>query len=92
MLLIHKGGWGYRGIVLVEVIWKVCKCIVKNRLQSIIILHDALHGFKQGRGTGTVIMEARLEQKLVGILHEPLFQVFIDVQKSYGYLDRGRRM
>ena len=37
-------------------------------------------------------MEAKLEQKLVGVVHEPLFQVFIDVQKSYDYLDRWRCM
>ena len=28
-------------------------------------------------------MEAKLEQKLAGIVHEPLFQVFLDVRKAY---------
>ena len=28
-------------------------------------------------------------QQLEGIVHEPLFQVIIDVQKAYGYFDRG---
>ena len=57
MVLITKGGGGYRGIVLVEVIWKVCAPIVNNILQSTITLHDALHGFRMGRGTGTAIVE-----------------------------------
>ena len=35
-------------------------------------------------------MEAKLEQQLAGIVREPLFQVFIDVRKSYNFLDRGR--
>ena len=37
-------------------------------------------------------MEAKLEQQLAGIVHYPLFQVLIDVQKAYGSLDRGRCM
>ena len=64
-----------------------------SRIRSTIILHDALHGFKQGGGgAGTAIMETNLEQKLVGIVHEPLFQVLIDVQKAYYSLYRGRRV
>ena len=37
-------------------------------------------------------MEAKLEQQLAGILHKPLFKVFIDVRKAYSSLDRGRCM
>ena len=62
--------------------------IVNNRLHSPIILHHALHGFRKGRGTGMATMEANLEQELVGIVHEPLLQVFIDMQKAYNYLFR----
>ena len=35
-------------------------------------------------------MEAKLEQQIVGIFQEPLFQVFIYVRKSYDSLDQGR--
>ena len=52
-------------------------------------MHDALHGFRIGRGIGTVTMEEKLTQQLVGLVHETLFQVFIDVRKSYDSLDRG---
>ena len=90
MVLIPKGGVGYRGIGLVEVIWKVTMLIVNSWLRISIVLHDVLHGFQQGRGTGMEIMEAKLEQQLAGIVHEPSFQVFIDVQKAYNSLDRGR--
>ena len=34
-------------------------------------------------------MEAKLEQQLAQIFHEPLLQVFIDVRKAYDSLDRG---
>ena len=82
MVLIPKSVGGYRGIVLVEVIWKVCLLIMNNRIQQNINLHDALHGFRQGRGMGTATMEAKLTQKLVRIVHEQLFQVFIDMWKA----------
>ena len=35
-------------------------------------------------------MEAKLGQQLAWIVREPLFQVFIDVRKSYDLLYRGR--
>ena len=63
--------------------------IVNSHLQSSIVLHGALRGFQQGRGKGTVIMEAKLDQQLVGVVHEPLFQFFIGVRKAYNSLDQG---
>ena len=48
------------------------------------MLHDALHGSREGRGAGTPMLDAKLAQQLGGISHEPLFQVFMDVCKSYG--------
>ena len=35
-------------------------------------------------------MEAKLAQQLAGMVHEPLFQVLLDVKKSYDSVDRGR--
>ena len=89
MVLIPNSGGGYIGIVLVKVIWKVCASILNIRLQSTTILRDALHGFRQGRGTRAAIMEAKLEHQLEGIVHKPLLQVFINVLKAYVSLDRG---
>ena len=82
MVLIPKDKGEYRGIGLVETIWKVCMSIVNSRLQSSIVLHDALHGFRHGRGKWAAIMEAKLEQQLAGIVHDPLFQVFLEVRKA----------
>ena len=82
MVLLEKGSRDHRRIGLVKIIWKVCMSIFNSRLQSSIVQHDVLHGFRQGRGTGTAIMEAKLEQHLAGIVHEPLFQVFLNVRKA----------
>ena len=89
MVLIPNSGGGYIGIVLVKVIWKVCASILNIRLQSTTILRDALHGFRQGRGTRAAIMEAKLEHQLEGIVHKPLLQVLINLLKAYVSLDRG---
>ena len=46
MVLIPKVKGEYRGIVLVDTIWKFCMSIFNSRLQSSIVLHDVLHGFR----------------------------------------------
>ena len=53
VVLIPKGKTDYRGIGLVEVMWKVVAVILNSRLSASITLHDFLHGFRAGRGTGT---------------------------------------
>ena len=50
IVLIPKVGGECRRIGLVEVIWKVCTSTMINRLWSTIIMHNALHSFRQGRG------------------------------------------
>ena len=77
---------------LVEVVWKVCATVVNCCLERSLTLHDALHGFRAGRGTGTATLGAKLAQQLAGIAHEPLFQVLLDVPKAYYSLDRVRYM
>ena len=55
---------------------------MKNRLRDYLTLHYALHRFRKGGGMGNATIEANLAQQLVGISHEPLFQVFIDMRKA----------
>ena len=62
VVLIPKGQGDYRGIGLVEVMWKVVALILNRRLTSSITFHDVLHGFRAGRGTGTATLEAKLLQ------------------------------
>ena len=62
---------------------------MKNTLRSTVTLHDGLHGFRKGRGTGTANMEENQAQQHVGIVREPLFKVFIDVHNSYDSFNKG---
>ena len=60
VVLITKGETDYRGIGLMEVMWKVVVAIFKFRLTASINFHDFLHGFRAGLGTGTANLEAKL--------------------------------
>ena len=46
VVLIPKGKGDYRGIGLVEVMWKVVAVILNHRLTSSITFHDVLYGFQ----------------------------------------------
>ena len=65
MVLIPKGGNFYGGIGLMEVMWKVVAEILNRRLTASINFHDFIHGFREGCGTGTATLEAKLLQQLV---------------------------
>ena len=56
VVLIPKGKGDYRGIGLVEVMWKVVAVILNRCLTSSITFHDVLHGFRAGCGTGTATL------------------------------------
>ena len=88
VVLIPKGKKEYGGIGLVEVTWKVVAAILYCRLTTAITYHDALHGFREGRGTGTATLKAKLLQQLAAMREE----VFLDLTKVYDALDRSRSL
>ena len=65
-----QGGKYYRGIGLVEVMWKVVAEILNRRLTASITFHDLLHGFRAGCGTGNATFEAKLLQQLAPLREE----------------------
>ena len=67
MVLILKGKKDYRGIVLVEVMWKIVAAILNLRLTASINFHYFLHGFRAGCGTGAATLEAKLLQQLAAL-------------------------
>ena len=85
-----QGEMDYRGIVLVEVLWKVVTAILNLRLTASITFHDLLHGFREGCGMGTSTLEAKLLQQLAALREEVLYVIFLDLQKAYYALDRSR--
>ena len=67
MVLIPKGKKYYRGIGLVEVMWKVVAAILNLQLTASITFHNFLHGFWAGLGTGTATPKANLLQQLASL-------------------------
>jgi hypothetical protein len=93
LVLIPKNTNGeYRGIALLEVIYKLISSIINQRLVNGIKWHDSIHGFRKGRGTSTAIMEAKLRMQLAQRSHKPIYMVFLDLKKAYDTLDRERTM
>ena len=90
MVLTLKGKGDFWDIGIVEVARKVCKVVVNFQLKRGLSLHDNLHGFRVGHGTGKATLEANMDQKLSGLAHEPLFQVFLDTSKDYDSPYKGR--
>ncbi len=85
-VLIPKGGGDYRGIGLLEPIWKVIKQVMDHRLE-VIALHDCLHGCRNGQGTGTAVIKAKLAQQLAHIEQAPFYGVFINLRKVFDTMD-----
>ena len=91
VLMIPKGGGNeFRGIGLVEVLWKAISGIINCRISSYIHFHDALHGFRAGRGTGTVTLKAKPLHNLTATREEVLYSILINLRKAYDALDRDR--
>ena len=60
VVLIPKGNSGdFRGIGLLEVVWKVIERVIDARIKC-VALHGALHRFRTGRSCRTGIMEVKL--------------------------------
>ena len=46
MVLLLRGKGDYRGIGIIEVLWKVCSFVVNCSLKRSVVLHGALHRFR----------------------------------------------
>ena len=59
-----------------------------------ITYHNALHGFREGRGTGNGTLEDKLLQQLAAMREEVLYVIFLvlDLTKAYNALDRYRSL
>ena len=91
LVLIPKSAPGeFRGIALLEVIYKLCTTIIAQRIQDRVKFHDSIHGFRRGRGTSTAIIETKLRMQLAYRQQRPYYQIFLDLRKAYDAVDRSR--
>ena len=80
MITTKADGKDFHGIGLVEILWKDITWINKQRLTAAIMYHYILYGLRTGRGTGTVILEAKLIHQLTAMREAVLHTVFLDLQ------------
>ena len=90
VVLIQNLNGNYRGIGLLEFLCNTVMVILNLRLTVVIQLHDTLHGFHTGRGTGTASLEGKLLQHPMEMREEVLYEIFLDLHKAYGALDCSR--
>ena len=62
VVLLSKGNGEFQGISLVEFICNAVSVVVNHKIGAAVNFHDALHGFRAVRGTGTASLEANLVQ------------------------------
>ncbi len=86
ILLLSKWGGGYRGIGLLDPMWKVMEKIMVARM-SCLELHNCLHGRLPCQGMGTAIMEVKLNQQLAWVDQASLYQIYLDLKKAYDVLN-----
>ncbi len=89
MVLLPKGGGDYRGIGLLEPLWKVVERIMDQQL-NVLPFHEAPHGCQHGRSMGMAILEAKLAQQLAHLEQEPFYGIFLDLKKVFNTMDRER--
>lgn len=92
LVLIPKPDGRFRGIGLLETVWKIVSSIINARLSNNITFHSAIHGFRAERGTGTAILEAKLLVSLSAKEGRTLYQVFLDLSKAYDSISRERML
>jgi hypothetical protein len=52
-----------------------------------IPLQESLHGCRDGRGTGTAVMEAKLAQQLAHLEQVPFYGIFLNLKKAFDSMD-----
>jgi Reverse transcriptase (RNA-dependent DNA polymerase) len=93
LVMIPKDKPGeYRGIALLEVLYKLITRIISDRINNNVTFHDAIHGFRRFRGTNTAISELKLVMRSTKLnaKYKPRFIIFLDLEKAYDTLDRNR--
>ena len=91
LVLIPKAEQGkYRGIALLESVYKLISGLINNRVTTSVRYHDSIHGFRAGRSCSTAILEAKLEMQRARRSGQVYYQVFLDLSKAYDTVDRDR--
>jgi hypothetical protein len=91
LVLVPKGEPGkYRGIVLLESLYKLTSCLVNKQVCEKVKFHDGVHGFRAKRSCSTAILKVKLVMQLAKRTGRAYHQIFLDLLKAYDTLDQDR--
>jgi hypothetical protein len=86
IILIPIGSCDYRGIGLLEPVWKIIERVMDQRLKA-IAFYESLHGCRDGKGTGTAVIQAKLAQQLAHLEQCPFYGILLDLKKACHVMD-----
>ena len=78
----------YRGIALLEALYKLCSSVINWRIVWNADWHDGVHGFCRRRGCTMAIIEAKFLAQKAQSEGKLLYQVFLDLTKAYNTVAR----
>jgi Reverse transcriptase (RNA-dependent DNA polymerase) len=88
LILIPKlGSTEYRGIGLLETIWKTISSIINSRIKHVVQFDEAVHGFRQQRGMGTAILTNKFCMLRSAAEKKTVQQIYLDLKKAYNTID-----
>ena len=88
LVLLPKGNGEFRGIGLLEIVWKLIETIIHVRISTSVTFCEVLHGFRAKRGTGTAIIEVKMIQELAQIEQSTFHWIFLYLKKAYDKVHR----
>jgi exonuclease III len=87
VLLPKPNSTEFRGIGLLDTIWKFISSIINERMKKVVVFDNAVHGFRKHRGTGTAILTNKLRMQR-GVAEQTMYkQVDLDLKNAYDTLD-----
>ena len=92
VVITTKVNGEFRGIGLVEVLWKSLLRVVNWQIGAEVKFHYMIHIFRVNLGTGSAYLKAKLLHQLTPMREEVLYKVFLGIRKACDALDRERCM
>jgi exonuclease III len=90
VLLPKNGSADFRGISLLDCVYKLISTCINTRATRSIQFHEGVHGFRAERGCQTAIYEAKMDATARMESGTTYHQVFLDLSKAFDTVDRGR--